>query len=45
MPVMRAGAMMLAKGIHRMPVISEGKLVGIVTRSRIYRHVFRDKFH
>ena len=44
MPVMRAGALMLAKGIHRMPVIDRGALVGIVTRSRLYRHVFKSKF-
>jgi CBS domain-containing protein len=44
MAVMRAGALMLAKGIHRMPVMERGKLIGIVTRSRVYKHVFRSKF-
>jgi CBS domain-containing protein len=44
MPVMRAGALMLAKGIHRMPVLADGKLIGIVTRSRIYRTLFLQKF-
>jgi CBS domain-containing protein len=44
MPIMRAGALMLAKGIHRMPVLDRGKLVGIVTRSRIYKYVFESRF-
>jgi len=44
MPVMRAGALMLAKGIHRMPVLQDGKLIGIVTRSHIYRTLFLQKF-
>lgn len=39
-PLMRAGAIMLARGIHRMPVMEEGKLVGIVTRRSVYRAVF-----
>lgn len=39
-PLMRAGAIMLARGIHRMPVMSDGKLVGIVTRTAVYRAVF-----
>ncbi len=44
MPILRAGAIMLAKGIHRMPVMEKRKLVGIVTRSRIYRKVFEANF-
>lgn len=39
-PLMRAGAIMLARGIHRMPVMTDGKLVGIVTRTAVYRAVF-----
>ncbi|TAL20757.1 CBS domain-containing protein [Patescibacteria group bacterium] len=42
-PVMRAGAMMIAKGVHRLPVIENGKLVGIVTRSKIYRTLLRNR--
>lgn len=40
-PIMRAGAMMLARHIHLLPVIEAGKLVGIVSRSHIYRNIFR----
>lgn len=39
-PIMRAGATMLAKNIRRMPVIEEGKLVGVVTRRAIYRALY-----
>lgn len=42
--VMRAGALMLAKQIHHLPVLEEGKLVGIITRSRIYRTILRQHF-
>lgn len=44
MPVMRAGALMLSKGVHRMPVLEHGKLVGIVTRSHIYRSLLQHAF-
>ncbi len=40
-PIMRAGAIMLAKQIHRLPVVEDGKLLGIITRRRIYRTVLR----
>ncbi len=39
-PLMRAGAIMLARGIHRMPVMDGGRLVGIITRTAVYRAVF-----
>lgn len=47
-PVMRAGAVMLAHHVHRLPVMEDGKLIGIVTRADIYRmlvvhHLFGSK--
>jgi CBS domain-containing protein len=42
-PIMKVGGIMLARGIHRMPVInSEGKLEGIVVRSDIYQKIIQD---
>jgi CBS domain-containing protein len=39
--LMQAGAMMLAHRIHRIIVMESGKLVGIITRSDVFRNVFR----
>ena len=42
-PIMKAGGIMLARGIHRMPVVNEKKeLVGIVTRGDIYQKIIHD---
>ncbi len=35
-PIMKAGGIMLAHGVHRLPVIEHGRLVGLVTRENIY---------
>jgi CBS domain-containing protein len=40
-PILRAGAIMLAHGFHRLPVEQNGKLVGIVTRDHIYRAILK----
>lgn len=39
-PIMRAGATMLAKNIRRMPVVEEGKVIGVITRRAIYRALY-----
>lgn len=39
--VMAAGGLMLAKGIHRLPVVEDGRLVGMVTRGDIYHTVLK----
>lgn len=36
---MRAGATMLAARVHRLPVVEQEKLVGIVTRADIYHEL------
>lgn len=43
-PVMRAGALMIAKHVHRLPVIDKGKLVGIVSREDIFRAILKRNF-
>ena len=40
-PILRAGGLMLARGLHRLPVIENGKMVGIVSREDIYSAVLK----
>jgi len=41
--IMKAGGIMLARGIHRLPVLDDsGKMLGIVTREDIYRTIIRN---
>ena len=43
--LMQAGALMLARHIHRIPVIdSKNKLVGVISRGMVYRSIFRKEF-
>lgn len=39
--VLHAGGLMLARGIHRLPVVENGKLVGIVAREDIYSAILK----
>lgn len=38
-PVLKVGAMMSASGIHQVPVVQDGKLIGMVGRKTIYRAI------
>jgi CBS domain-containing protein len=40
-PVVQIGAIMLAEGIHRVPVIDQGKIVGIVDREDIFHRILK----
>lgn len=42
-PIMQAGGLMLAKQVHRLPVVDKGRLVGVVTRGMIYRAILKQK--
>ncbi len=41
--VIRVGAMMLARGIHRVLVMEDGALKGIVTRRDVYQTLFKQE--
>lgn len=38
-PVLKIGALMSASGIHHVPVVEEGNLIGLVNRGSIYRAI------
>lgn len=40
-PVLKVGAIMLAKGIHRVVVIKDNEITGIVSRRDVYSRVFK----
>jgi len=44
-PVMRAGAIMIARNINRIPVMENGRLVGMVSRCDIFRNILKDHFN
>jgi len=41
--IVKIGAIMLARNIHRVMVLKENKPLGIVTRRDIYRAIFKEK--
>lgn len=43
-PVLKIGAQMIASGIHRVPVVEGGKVVGMVSRRDIYSTILKDYF-
>ncbi len=44
MPIMNAGALMLAHKVHKFPVIEGGKVVGLLDRELIYKTVFKNSY-
>ena len=44
-PAMAAGAIMLAKGIHRLVVVEKEKVVGIITRRDIYHPILKQSLY
>jgi CBS domain-containing protein len=42
-PVLRAGALMLAKNVSRLPVVENGNLVGMIWRRDIYKTILQRK--
>lgn len=44
-PVLKVGALMVATGIHRVPVIEKEKLIGMISRGDVYRSILREHFN
>ncbi len=40
-PVLKAGGLLLARSIHRLPVVENGKLIGIVSRRDIFGQILK----
>lgn len=43
-PIMRAGALMLSKNVHRLPVVEGSDLVGLISRRAIYRAIMESNY-
>lgn len=43
-PIISAGAIMLARQIHRLPVVENNQLVGLVTREDVFEAVLKHNF-
>lgn len=44
-PVLKIGALMIITGIHRVPVVKDKKIVGMVSRRDIYRAILKERFN
>ena len=44
-PIFKVGALMVASGIHQVPVVDDGKLVGMVKRGKIYNAILKTHFN
>ncbi len=44
MPLVKIGAQMVATGMHHVPVVEDGKIVGMVSRGDIYRAILKRYF-
>jgi CBS domain-containing protein len=43
MPIMRAGALILARAVRRLPVVEDSKIVGTVTWKIIYKELVKSR--
>jgi CBS domain-containing protein len=44
-PVLKIGALMVARNIHQVPVVHHEKVVGMVQRGKIYMKILKRYFH
>ena len=43
-PLLKIGALMVARGVHQVPVVEKGHVVGMVQRGKIYTTLLRQYF-
>lgn len=43
-PILKIGALMVARGVHQVPVVADGMLVGMVQRGKIYMEILKKHF-
>ncbi len=41
-PVMQVGALMISTGIHRVPILEQGKLIGVISRRNVFRAILKE---
>jgi CBS domain-containing protein len=42
-PILKAGGLMLARHVHRLPVTREGKLIGMVSREQVFSAIIQHR--
>ena len=40
LPILSAGAILLANKVHKFPVVENGRVIGVISREKIYRKIF-----
>ncbi|MFA7663084.1 MAG: CBS domain-containing protein [Patescibacteria group bacterium] len=45
LPILSAGAIMLAHRVHKFPVVEHGRVIGVVSREMIYHKIFDRAFN
>jgi predicted transcriptional regulator len=43
-PILKVGALMVARGVHQVPVVFQGKVIGMVQRGKIYMEILKKYF-
>lgn len=43
-PILKIGALMVARGVHQVPVVKNGQVIGMVQRGKIYTEILKKYF-
>ncbi|MEK7451791.1 MAG: CBS domain-containing protein [Patescibacteria group bacterium] len=44
-PILKIGALMVARNVHQVPVVKDGRVIGMVQRGKIYMEILRKYFN